>query len=74
MKHFGKRRLGRSGLDRTLPVPDNVWDVDCSSLLAAGEKDIHSAYFTTPGTLELMRQVLRGVDRLVLKNRQVAPA
>jgi esterase/lipase superfamily enzyme len=24
LKHFGKRRLGRAGLDRTYPVPDNV--------------------------------------------------
>ena len=35
LKHFGKRRLGRSGLDRTCPVPDNVWDIDCSQLIAA---------------------------------------
>src|SRR6476620_12635097 len=36
LKHFGKRRLGRSGLDRTYPVPDNVWDIDCSNLFAPG--------------------------------------
>jgi esterase/lipase superfamily enzyme len=35
LKHFGKRRLGRSGLDRSNPLPDNVWDVDCSSLIPA---------------------------------------
>jgi esterase/lipase superfamily enzyme len=33
LKHFGKRRLGRSGLDRTYPVSDNVWDIDCTALL-----------------------------------------
>jgi hypothetical protein len=27
---------------------------------------IHSAYFDTPGTLALMRDVLRGLDRSVL--------
>ncbi len=34
LKHFGKRRLGRSGLDRTCPIPDNLWDIDCSTLLS----------------------------------------
>ena len=33
LKHFGKRRLGRSGLDRSYPIPDNVWDIDCTSFL-----------------------------------------
>jgi len=37
LKHFGTRRLGRSGLAHRppavteLPLTDNVWDVDCSS-------------------------------------------
>jgi esterase/lipase superfamily enzyme len=68
LKHFGKRRLGRSGLDRSGPIPDNVWDVDCSTLIPQGESNIHSSYFqaTSPQTLELMRQALRGVDRTVL--------
>jgi hypothetical protein len=35
----GKRRLGRSGLDRTFPVPDNVWNSDCSSLIAPGGEE-----------------------------------
>src|ERR1035437_1206981 len=34
IKHFGKRRLGRSGLDKTVPCPDNVWDIDCTSLFS----------------------------------------
>src|SRR6185503_14671884 len=73
LKHFGKRRLGRSGLDRTQPVPDNVWDVDCSSLFAPGQKNIHSAYFGEAQTLEIIRQVLRGVDRRVLQTTGVVP-
>jgi hypothetical protein len=73
LKHFGKRRLGRSGLDRTQPLPDNVWDVDCSSLFEPGQSGIHSAYFLEPRTLEIMRQVLRGVDRHVLQAEGIAP-
>ena len=73
LKHFGKRRLGRSGLDRTCPLPDNVWDVDCSDLISPGAKNIHSAYFDEPKTVELMRQVLRGVDRNVLATRGLVP-
>ena len=75
LKHFGTRRLGRSGLDRTKPLPDNVWDVDCSSLIPADATNIHSSYFepNSRKTLELMREVLRGVDRAVLGNLGLAP-
>lgn len=73
LKHFGKRRLGRSGLDHPDPaiarIPDNVWDVDCSQLIPDGAPDIHSSYFDQPKTQELMRQVLRGIDRNELKRR-----
>ena len=75
LKHFGKRRLGRSGLDRTagsgVATADNVWDTDCSDLFAGDEINIHSAYFNCdkyPKANSLMRQVLRGVDRGVLVN------
>jgi hypothetical protein len=73
LKHFGTRRYGRSGLanrppiSTTLPVTDNVWDVDCSSFFPAtvsGEA-IHGAYFVTDDTIELMRQILPGTDRCV---------
>lgn len=74
LKHFGTRRLGRSGLAHSPPLvtqppeTDNVWDVDCSSFFPASVSgtDIHGAYFTQPGTIELMRQILRGIDRGVL--------
>ena len=69
MKHFGTRRLGRSGLAVSPPTgKDNVWDVDCSSFFPAsvtGMK-IHSAYFDNASCLKLMREVLRGIDRSVL--------
>jgi esterase/lipase superfamily enzyme len=69
LKHFGKRRLGRSGLDRTVREPDNVWDIDCTPFFQAdqvGGFNAHGAYFDEPQTLDLMRQLLRGVDRSVL--------
>lgn len=74
LKHFGTRRLGRSGLAHdppispTLPATDNVWDVDCSSFFpeSTSGENIHGAYFEKPGTYELMRQILRGIDRGVL--------
>jgi esterase/lipase superfamily enzyme len=75
LKHFGARRLGRSGLATrppfvtAQPQTDNVWDVDCSSFFASnvGGMDIHGAYFVTDRTIQLMRQVLRGIDRGVLE-------
>jgi esterase/lipase superfamily enzyme len=75
LKHFGTRRLGRSGLANrppliTQPPPtDNVWDVDCSSFFDANinGENIHGAYFVTGGTIELMRKILRGIDRGVLQ-------
>ena len=75
LKHFGTRRLGRSGLANqpplvTQPPPtDNVWDVDCSSFFAANisGENIHGAYFVTDGTIQLMSQILRGIDRGVLQ-------
>jgi esterase/lipase superfamily enzyme len=66
LKHFGKRRLGRSGLDGEVKQPDNVCDLDCSALFPKGEKDIHSAYFWTRKTQVVMRDLLRGYDRQIV--------
>jgi esterase/lipase superfamily enzyme len=76
LKHFGKRRLGRSELDRSYPLPDNVWDVDCSSIIPTDATDIHSSYFepNSPKTIALMRLLLKGVDRTVLVRSGAAPA
>jgi hypothetical protein len=51
------------------PQTDNVWDVDCSSFFpnTVGGEAIHGAYFNTETILELMRLVLRGIDRGVLE-------
>ncbi len=69
LKHFGVRRLGRSGLASD-PVPgkDNVWQVDCSSFFPATVSglNIHSAYFETAETISLIGDILSGLDRGVL--------
>lgn len=62
LKHFGKRRLGRSGLDRTQPLPDNVWDIDCSQYFG-NDFSIHSMYFEKKEVLAIIEQILRGIDR-----------
>ena len=76
LKHFGTRRLGRTGLANRPPIvtappaTDNVWDLDCSSFFppSVNGLDIHGAYFVTDGTIALMRQILRGLDRSVLES------
>jgi len=77
LKHFGKRRLGRSGLDRTYPLPDNVWDIDCSKLIhdEVNGISVHSSYFqpSESDCYPLMRQLLRGVDRSVLVAQGLVP-
>ncbi len=77
LKHFGKRRLGRAGLDRTFPVPDNVWDIDCTTLLnpAVDGISIHSEYFNPVenNCYNLMRAILEGTDRSVLINSSLIP-
>jgi esterase/lipase superfamily enzyme len=71
LKHFGSRRLGRSGLPFRPPTgKDNVWDVDCSSFFpdSVGGMDIHSAYFDNAGVIKLMGDILHGLDRSVLQS------
>lgn len=71
LKHFGKRRLGRSGLDDGVAQPDNVWDFDCSALFKPGEKDFHSAYFWTPKIQAVFKAVLRGQDRGIINAKHL---
>lgn len=71
-KHFGERRLGRSGLARNdagVPMaPSNVWDLDCSRLIEPGLGRVHSALFEAGESKgpELMTRVLRGDDRKLI--------
>jgi esterase/lipase superfamily enzyme len=76
LKHFGKRRLGRSGLDRSNPLPDNVWDIDCSALInpKLNGMAVHGAYFDSLPCYKLMRSLLKGIDRSVLMGGAAMPA
>jgi hypothetical protein len=52
------------------PQTDNVWDVDCTDFFPADKVtsvNVHGAYFYTPDTIELIREILRGIDRGVLE-------
>ncbi len=62
LKHFGKRRLGRSGLADATRVYDNVWHRDVSSLIS-GAPAAHSGLFDTAAGVSFLRQVLQGIDR-----------
>ena len=81
LKHFGIRRLGRTGVANRPPLStsssptDNVWDIDCAGFFptTVNGMDIHGAYFVTDATIDLMRQVLKGLDRDVLVDRKIAP-
>jgi esterase/lipase superfamily enzyme len=61
LKHFGKRRLGRSGLANRDNVWDNVFDIDVTDIIV--REDIHSAVFRSPKALAVLEKILRGVDR-----------
>lgn len=64
VKHFGKRRLGRSGIDfKAGQPPDNVWERDCTHEIRNAAGSAHSAYFESAETIAAMRRVLRGMDR-----------
>lgn len=71
LKHFGTRRLGRSGLANPNTVWDNVFDFDVSDLIQ--HQDVHLAVFDSPQSLKLLEKILRGVDRTVLKRKTPEP-
>jgi esterase/lipase superfamily enzyme len=66
LKHFGKRRLGRSGLADVTTVYDNVFHIDVTGLLPRNASNIHSAVFNNAATLKLLRLILIGRDRRLL--------
>ena len=71
LKHFGTRRLGRSGLADPNNVWGNVFELDVSKLVT-GQNAIHSAVFDSPAALSLVERILRGVDREHLLDVQPA--
>jgi len=67
LKHFGIRRLGRSGI----ADPTNVWDNICQfdvTALIQGIENSHSAVFESPSAMSLLRSILQGTDRKVIVN------
>jgi esterase/lipase superfamily enzyme len=71
LKHFGTRRLGRSGLADKTDVWDNVFDFDITWFLDT-QNSIHSAVFDSPPAISIVRNILRGIDRNYIANG-VAP-
>jgi len=62
LKHFGTRRLGRSGLADDANVWDNVFDFDVTEYINT-QDSIHSAVFDSPPAIDIVENILRGVDR-----------
>jgi hypothetical protein len=62
LKHFGTRRLGRSGLADRSNVWDNVFDFDVTRYLDPA-KSVHSAVFHSPSAIAIVQNILRGIDR-----------
>jgi len=63
LKHFGTRRLGRSGLADPRNVWDNVFDFDVSNYINRADASIHSAVFDSAPAIAIVENILRGVDR-----------
>lgn len=63
LKHFGTRRLGRSGLADRNTVIDNVFDLDVTALIETTPGSTHSAVFNSPDAMALLRRILVGEDR-----------
>lgn len=62
LRHFGRRRLGRSGLADRSRVFDNVFDIDVSALVEAG-RSMPDALLAPERGRRLLRLLLQGVDR-----------
>ena len=72
---FWKMAAGRSGLDTTCPIPDNVWDIDCSTLLDPKLMDwTCTALISRTEMLRIDGDLLKGMDRTVLLAKDDAPA
>jgi esterase/lipase superfamily enzyme len=63
LKHFGTRRLGRSGLSDRTKVFDNVFDFDITAYINRGDASIHSAVFDSTPAIDIVENILRGIDR-----------
>ena len=63
LKHFGTRRIGRSGLSDRNNVWDNVFDFDITAYINRNDASIHSAVFDSLPAIDIVENILRGVDR-----------
>jgi len=63
LKHFGTRRLGRSGLSDRTKVFDNVFDFDITAYINHRDASIHSAVFDSMPAIGIVENILRGIDR-----------
>jgi esterase/lipase superfamily enzyme len=63
LKHFGTRRLGRSGLSDRTKVFDNVFDFDITAYINRDDASIHAAVFDSLPAIDIVENILRGVDR-----------
>ncbi len=63
LKHFGTRRLGRSGLSDRTKVFDNVFDFDITPYINRQDESIHSAVFDSAPAIDIVENILRGIDR-----------
>ncbi|MFQ5899727.1 MAG: alpha/beta hydrolase [Candidatus Methylomirabilia bacterium] len=79
VKHFGARRLGRSGPAEYGELPENVVGVDCSRIATpenakkfrAGR--VHSSYRVIPAILKEFVATMSGQDRAAIPNRVEIP-
>jgi esterase/lipase superfamily enzyme len=62
LKHFGTRRLGRSGLSDPTNVWDNIFEFDVTTFINT-QGSVHSAVFDSPPAIAIVRNILRGIDR-----------
>lgn len=69
LKHFGTRRLGRSGLADRTNVFDNVFDFDITAYINRNDASIHSAVFDSAPAIDIVENILRGVDRNYIAER-----
>jgi esterase/lipase superfamily enzyme len=73
LKHFGMRRLGRSGLANRDAVWDNVFAADVSPIITQS-LNTHSAVFDCAPSRELLADILRGLDRKILFDKHAVVA
>ena len=72
VKHFGNRRLGRSGPSDYSKLPQNVVAVDCCKVAnkeICKKSSIHSSYFVISEELNDFVSTMNGIDRGAIPGR-----